>query len=104
VASGTHSHAAQTVTQPSHPSFSGTDAAFTLSHADHSLASLSHQAIGTHLATDYGTHAFTAPAAHGAAGTLSHSFTEPSDHALSAHDSVSSLPNFFALAFIQRMS
>jgi hypothetical protein len=106
VASGTHSHAALTITRPAHsvPSFTGTDAALTLTHADHSIASLSHQAIGTHLATDYGVHSITAPPAHGTAGTVTHSFTESSAHSVSAHDSVSQLPNYFALAFIQRMA
>ena len=106
VASGTHSHAATTVTQPAHSvaSITGSDAAFTLTHADHSLASMSHQDIGTHLATDYGVHSFTAPADHGTAGTVTHSFTQPSDHSMSAHDTVSMVPSFFALAFIQRMA
>ena len=104
--SQTHTHAAITVTHADHSlaSFSGTGAATTLTHADHSFPSLSHQAIGTHAATDYGVHTFTAPAAHGTAGTLTHSFTEPNDHAISAHDTVLSIPNYFALAFIQRMS
>ena len=96
--------AGQTIADHSAASFSGTQAAFTLTHADHSFPSLSHQAIGTHLSTDYGVHAFTAPAAHGTAGTLTHSFTEPSDHTVSAHDSVVTLPTYYALAFIQRVS
>ena len=75
-----------------------------LSHADHSVATLSHGGVGTHAATDYGVHSFTAPPAHGTAGTVTHSFTQPSDHSLSAHDTVSMVPSFFALAFIQRMS
>jgi hypothetical protein len=101
--SQSHTHAAVTVTQPSHPTFSGTNPATTLAHADHSFPSLSHQAIGTHVGTDYGVHTFTAPAAHGAADTLTHAFSQPNDHTVSAHDTVLSLPNYFALAFIQRM-
>lgn len=87
-----------------HASFTGSAASLALAHADHSFPSLSHQAIGTHAATDYGVHSFTAPPAHGTAGTVTHSFTQPSDHSLSAHDTVSMVPSFFALAFIQRMS
>jgi hypothetical protein len=93
------SHAAMTV-----PSVSGTGASQALAHADHSFPSLSHQAVGTHAATDYGVHSFTAPPAHGSAGTVTHSFTQPSDHSLSAHDTVSMVPSFFALAFIQRVA
>lgn len=105
--SGTH--ASQTgsiasVANASAPTLSHSHAASTLTHADHSFPSLSHQAIGTHKGTDYGVHTFTAPAAHGTAGTLTHSFTQPNDHAISAHDTVLSLPNYFALAFIQRMA
>lgn len=105
-ASGTHTHAAVTLTHPDHSvaSFSGTQSAATLTHADHSFPSLSHQAIGTHLATDYGVHTITQPADHGTAGTLTHAFTQPSVHTISAHDTVLSLPNYFALPFIQRMS
>jgi hypothetical protein len=106
IASQTHTHAASTVTQPAHSiaSFSGSQSATTLTHNDHSFPSLSHQAIGTHFGTDYGVHTITQPAAHGAAGTLTHSFSEPNDHVISPHDTVLSLPNYFALAYIQRMS
>jgi hypothetical protein len=104
VASGTHTHPASTLTIVSHPTFSGTHPATTLTHADHSFPSLSHQAIGTHVGTDYGVHTITPPAAHGTAGTLTHSFGGPSDHTISAHDIASIVPSFFALAFIQRMA
>ena len=106
VASGTHTHGALTITHADHSvaSFSGTHAATTLTHADHSLPSLSHQAIGTHVGTDYGVHAITQPADHGVAGTLTHSFSQPNNHVLSLHDTVSNLPSYFALAFMQRMS
>jgi len=106
IASGTHEHGASTVTHADHSvaSFSGSHAATTLTHADHSFPSLSHQDIGTHVGTAYGSHAITAPTAHGTAGTVTHAFTQPSDHALSAHDTVSMVPSFFALAFIQRMT
>jgi hypothetical protein len=60
----------------------------TATHADHSLASASHQAIGTHANL---SHAFTPPAGHGTAGTVTHS-------------TVQIVPAYFALAFIQRMS
>ena len=86
------------------PSLSHTHAAITLTHADHSFPSLSHQNIGTHAGTDYGVHSITAPAAHVTAGTLTHSFTHPSDHTISGHDTQSIVPAFYALAFIQRMS
>jgi len=86
------------------PSGTHTHASLALAHGDHSFPSLSHQAIGTHLSTDYGVHTFTTPPAHGAAGTLTHSFSQPNDHSVSAHDTVLQLPNYFALAFIQRMS
>ncbi len=72
----------------SRPSATGSEPAVTATHADHSLASLSHQAIGTHANL---SHAFTPPAAHGAAGTLTHS-------------TVAIVPAYYALAFIQRMS
>lgn len=85
------------------PSLSHTHAAITLTHADHSFPSLSHQDIGTHVGTDYGVHTVTPPAAHGVAGTLTHSFAQPDNHTISAHDTVSHVPSFFALAFIQRM-
>jgi hypothetical protein len=75
----------------SRPSATGSAAAVTLTHADHSLASLSHQAIGSHTGL---THAFTPPAAHGTAGTLTHS----------AHATVPIVPAYYALAFVQRMS
>lgn len=84
------------------PSLSHSHASINLTHADHSIASGS-QAIAAHKGTDYGVHAFTAPAAHGTAGTLVHAYTEPGDHVISAHDSVVSLPVYYALAFIQRM-
>jgi hypothetical protein len=72
----------------SRPSITGSDAAVTATHADHSLASASHQAIGTHANL---SHAFTPPAGHGTAGTVTHS-------------TVQIVPAYFALAFIQRMS
>jgi hypothetical protein len=74
----------------SRPSLTGSDPAVTVTHADHSIASLSHQAIGTHSGL---SHAFTPPASHGAAGTLTHS----------AHATVPIVPAYYALAFIQRM-
>jgi hypothetical protein len=95
------SHAAVTA---SRPSATGSEPALTVTHADHSLASLSHQSIGTHLSTVFGTHAFTPPAGHGSAGTVTHSFTEPNDHAISAHSTVAIVPAYYALAYIQRMS
>lgn len=103
VASGTHTHGAITITHADHSvaSFSGTHAATTLTHADHSFPSLSHQAIGTHT---FAAHAITQPADHGTAGTLTHSFSQPDDHAVSAHDTVSNVNPYFALAFIQRMA
>lgn len=106
IASFSGTDAAQTVTHADHAvaSVSGTHAAYTLTHPDHAFPSLSHQDIGTHAGTDYGVHAVTAPAAHGAAGTVTHSFTQPDAHAISAHDTVSMVPSFFALAFIQRMA
>jgi hypothetical protein len=88
----------------SRPSLTGAQAAITLTHADHSLASLSHQDIGSHLGSIYGTHAFTPPAGHGTAGTLTHSFTQPSAHTVSSHSTVAIVPAYFALAYIQRMS
>jgi hypothetical protein len=81
------------------PSLTHSHAAVTLTHADHSIASAT-QAIQQHAAF---SHALTAPAAHGTAGTLTHSFTQPNDHSISAHDTVLSLPVYYALAFIQRM-
>jgi hypothetical protein len=72
----------------SRPSLTGAEPAVTVTHADHSIASLSHQAIGTHTGL---THTFTPPAGHGTAGTLTHS-------------TVAIVPAYFALAFIQRMS
>jgi hypothetical protein len=75
-----------------------------LSHASHTIGAMTHPAMGSHLATDYGVHSFTAPAAHGTAGTVTHSFTQPSDHTISTHDTVTNVPSFFALAFIQRMA
>jgi hypothetical protein len=98
--------AAITVTHADHSlaTFSGTQAAQTLTHADHSFPSLTHQAIGTHVGTDYGVHSITQPGAHGVAGTLTHAVTQPNDHTISAHDTVSNVPSYFALAFIQRMA
>lgn len=84
------------------PALTHSHAASTLTHADHSVASSTH-ALNSHVGTDYGVHTFTAPAAHGTAGTLTHSFTQPSDHSISAHDTVLSLPVYYALAFLQRM-
>lgn len=106
VASATHTHAAVTLSHADHSvaSFSGTTPATTFTHNDHSFPSLSHQAIGTHVGTDYGVHTITQPADHGTAGTLTHAFTEPSDHTISVHDTVLSLPNYYALAFIQRIA
>jgi hypothetical protein len=75
-----------------------------LTHESHTIGAKAHGGVGSHLGTDYGVHAITAPAAHGTAGTVTHSFTQPSDHSLSAHDTVSMVPSFFALAFIQRMT
>jgi hypothetical protein len=89
VPSSTGTNEAQTVTQAAH-------AAYTLD------AGATHPAIGTHVGTDYGVHTFTAPPAHGTAGTVTHSFTQPSDHTISAHDTVSQLPSYYALCFIIR--
>jgi hypothetical protein len=72
-----------------------------VTHADHSIASLSHQAIGTHSGL---THAFTPPAGHGTAGTLTHAFTQPDAHAALTHSTVAIVPAYYALAFIQRMA
>ena len=66
-----------------------------ISHANISLPGLTHADLGTHAGTDYGVHSITAPPSHGTAGTLVHSFNE---------NSVSQVPTFYALAFIQRMS
>jgi hypothetical protein len=106
VASGTHTHAAVTLTHAGVgiPSITGSHAGTTLTHADHSFPSLSHQAIGTHVGTDYGVHGITQPNDHGVAGTLTHSFSQPNNHVLSLHDTVSNLPSYFSLAFMQRMS
>lgn len=76
------------VANASRPTTTGSEPAVTVTHADHSLASLSHQAIGTHANL---SHAFTPPTAHGTAGTVTHS-------------TVAIVPAYFALAFIQRMS
>jgi hypothetical protein len=84
----------------SHPTAAGTLA----SHPTMTASGLTHGGVGSHIGTDYGVHSITAPAAHGTAGTVAHSFTQPSDHTVSAHDTVSMVPSFFALAFIQRMS
>lgn len=94
----THTHAAITLTHASHPTFTGA------ADPDHSVASLTHDQVGTHLGTGYGTHAITQPADHGTAGTVTHSFTQPDVHTISAHDTVSNVPTYYALAFIQRMS
>ena len=51
---------------------------------------------GTHMGTAYGTHAVTAPTAHGTAGTVTHSFTPPADHTASV------VPAFVAMAYIIR--
>lgn len=106
IASGTHTHAASTVTHADHsvPSFTGSDVGQTLTHGDHSFPSLSHQDIGTHKSTDYGVHTITQPADHGTAGTLTHAFTQPNVHTISAHDTVLSIPNYYALAYIQCMA
>jgi hypothetical protein len=85
----------------SRPTLSGSQAAVTLAHADHSVASLSHQAIGTHTGL---SHAFTPPASHGTAGTLTHAFTQPSAHTVGSHSTVAIVPAYFALAYIQRMA
>lgn len=92
------------ISMPSLPVVSMVGSRPALSHASHSVAALTHGGAGSHIGTDYGVHSFTAPPAHGTAGTVTHSFTQPSDHSLSAHDTVSMVPSFFALAFIQRMS
>lgn len=111
--------ASQTIAGPaSHPTFTNAAPA---SHPTHevSIASATvgvnahasytfdpgytHPDVGTHAGTSYGVHSFTAPEAHGTAGTVAHSFTESSAHTISAHDTVTNVPSFFALAFIQRM-
>jgi hypothetical protein len=84
------------------PSLTHSHAGSTLTHADHVIASAT-QGIADHKGTAYGVHTFTAPAAHGAAGTLVHAFTQPDDHVISPHDAVVSVPVYYALAFIQRM-
>lgn len=106
IASQSHTHAAITLTHAGIPiaSITGSHAATMLTHPDHSFPSLSHQAIGTHVGTTYGVHTITQPADHGTAGTLVHSFTQPNVHVLSLHDTVSHLPSYYALAYIQRMS
>lgn len=107
------SHPTFTASAPaSHPTGSVSMPAWSISPASHptftASAPASHPSATTsiagHVGTDYGVHTFTAPAAHGTAGTLTHSFTQPNDHVISAHDIVSQIPSFFALAFIQRMS
>lgn len=102
IPSATHSHAASTVTHADHSvaAASATIAAKTLTQPAHTIATGS-QAIADHPAQ---AHTFTAPAAHGVAGTLTHSFSEPNDHVISAHDTVSTVPNYFALAYIMRVS
>jgi len=69
-----------------------------------SRPALTHNAISDHKGTDYGVHTFTAPPAHGVAGTLTHSFSEPSDHTISAHDTVSQVNPYFALAYIMKVT
>jgi hypothetical protein len=94
-------HAVLTIEGQTHPNVTApgnTHAALTVegaSHANISIAGMTHGGVGSHIGTDYGVHSITAPASHGAAGTVTHSFAETS---------VSQLPTFFALAFIQRMS
>jgi hypothetical protein len=95
------SQALASIANASRPSLTGSDAAITLTHADHSVASLSHQAIGTHSGL---SHAFTPPGDHGSSGTLTHAFTQPDAHTIGAHSTVAIVPAYFALAFIQRMS
>jgi hypothetical protein len=63
-------------------------------HANISLPGVTHAGIGTHLGSVYGVHSITAPAGHGTAGTVTHAFSETS---------MSQVPTYFALAFIQRM-
>jgi len=70
----------------------------------HAGSTLTPTGYNSHLGTDYGVHTFTAPAAHGTAGTVTHSYNEPSDHVISAHDTVANVIPFFALAFIQRVA
>jgi len=94
----------------SHPTFTAsavashaTVTAAVASHPTATASGLAHGGVGTHAGTDYGVHTFTAPPAHGVAGTVTHSFTEPDAHAVSVHDTVSQVPSYYALAFIQRM-
>ena len=110
-ASAPASHPTVTNAVPSHPTFTASapasHAAATLTRASHptlTASGLTHDTAPAHVGTDYGVHSFTAPPAHGTAGTVTHSFSESSAHALSAHDTVAQLPSYFALAFIQRMS
>jgi len=70
----------------------------------HGASTLTPTGFNSHLGTDYGVHTFTAPAAHGTAGTVTHSYSQPSDHVISAHDTVANVIPFFALAFIQRVA
>jgi len=70
----------------------------------HAASTLTPTGFNSHLGTDYGVHTFTAPAAHGTAGTVTHSYSEPNDHVISAHDTVANVIPFFALAFIQRVA
>jgi hypothetical protein len=70
----------------------------------HGPSTLTPSGYNSHIGTDYGVHTFTAPAAHGVAGTVTHSYNEPSDHVISAHDTVANVIPFFALAFIQRVA
>ena len=70
----------------------------------HGASTLTPTGFNSHIGTDYGVHTFTAPAAHGTAGTVTHSYSQPSDHVISAHDTVANVIPFFALAFIQRVA
>ena len=94
VPANTGSFPANTLTHASHPTHTGSSPALTLTHA----------APNTHVGTDYGVHTFTAPADHGAAGTVTHSYSQPNDHVISAHDTVANVIPFYALAFIQRVA
>ena len=103
--------AAFTLTHASHPTHTGAWPAITLTHASIPTGTgafpantLTHNALNTHVGTDYGVHTFTAPAAHGTAGTVTHSYNQPNDHVISAHDTVANVIPFYALAFIQRVA
>lgn len=110
------SHPTHSVTIPawsispaSHPTFTASAVAShptvtvaVASHPTMTASGLTHGGVGTHVGTDYGVHSITAPAGHGTAGTVTHSFSESSAHSVSAHDTVSQLPSYYALAFIMR--